>query len=153
MLATVRSPNLVTSGKETTCTPSICAIGVATVASPSRSRVHTTDRLSGTLRENVVPRPRTLRGVTVPRTRSIAPRTMSSPTPRPLISVTVVAVEKPGRQIRSILPCASSAAASAALSAPHRHRRDVLGIDPGPVVADRNGRAVDAVRRRTTPPP
>jgi len=62
-------------------------------------------RLIGTVTVKVVPCPSTERTTMVPFRALIERRTTSIPTPRPDTSLTVAAVEKPGRKIIS---CASS---------------------------------------------
>ncbi len=106
-----------------------------------------TDR--GTWSAKCVPSPTTLSTSTEPRSRSIASRTTSSPTPRPERSVTTPRVENPARKMRrsasaSFVASADSCESVLRSTACERIR---FGIDAGAVVANLDEQRVASLRR------
>ena len=92
-----------------------------------------------------MPRPRSDLSEMRPPRSWILRRTTSMPTPRPEISETVSAVEKPGRKMRLLISSSVRTASAADQTLFARLLQHALGIDAGAVVADLDDDAAAAM--------
>ena len=101
-------------------------VGITNRSAPTpTSRPSSTASVSGSVIRNVVPLPGSVRISIRPRSASMLRRTTSMPTPRPEISVTLSAVEKPGSKISTLISSADGVRAGRDQAALDRLRHDL----------------------------